>query len=256
MSDVAPDVEPEVPGNRSPTVRSSGAQISGAQSPTAQSPTAQSPTAKSTGGVRRRRILDAAIDIFAHKGFEGATWRTIAARAGVTQGLIRFYFVDKEGLWKAAYESARERRMADTPPDVVVKNRRADPEDVKRWLRGYARHVARFPQEARMLVHDSRVQDGAATSRLQWAADAFIREDQAAFVRAVRDLKAVGWFRGIAPEEILYLMSGAAQYRFLVPGECLAVRGEDTRAAEVVEQHVEAVVALFMAHAPAEQGAE
>ena len=225
-----------------------------AESPEERSPEAKSPEAKSTGGVRRRRILDAAIDIFAHKGFEGATWRAIAARADVTQGLIRFYFTDKDGLWKAAYASARERRMADMPPDVVVEDGPngpgADPEDVKRWLRGYARHVARFPQESRMLVHDSRVQDGAATSRLQWAADAFIREDQAAFVRAVGDLKAVGWFRDLAPEDVLHLMSGAAQYRFLVPGERLAVSGEDTRAPEVVERHVEAVVALFMAHAP------
>ena len=204
---------------------------------------------RSDHGVRRRRILEAALDAFAHKGFDGATWRSIAEDAGVTQGLIRFYFKDKEGLWKAAFTLAHDRRIADMPPRAV-RDGRADPNDVAKWLRGFARHVAQQPQEARMMVHDSRVRDGAATARLRWAAREYIRADHAEFIEAVEELKAIGWFDGIPGDDLLYMMSGAAQYRFLVPGERLAVAQEDTRDPNVIARHVESVVRLFMAHAP------
>lgn len=205
-----------------------------------------------TTGVRRLRILQAAIDIFAHKGFEGATWRQIADAANVTQGLIRFYFETKDGLWRAAYSHARARRMAAMPPHAV-RDGQASRADVERWLRGYATHVAEHPEESRMLVHDSRASGGQASARLQWAADTYIRDDHRAFTDAVRELKALGWFIGLEPGEVLYLMSGAAQYRFLVPGERLAIAGEDTRDPDTIARHVDAVVTLFMAHAPAEK---
>lgn len=204
---------------------------------------------RSNNGVRRRRILEAALGAFAHKGFDGATWRSIAEDAGVTQGLIRFYFKDKAGLWKAAFTLAHDRRIGDMPPRAV-RDGQADPQDVAQWLRGFARHVANHPEEARMMVHDSRVRDGAATERLTWAAQIYIRADHAEFIEAVEELKAIGWFDGIPADDLLYMMSGAAQYRFLVPGERLAVAEEDTRDPAVIDRHVESLVRLFMAHAP------
>lgn len=56
------------------------------------------------GVDRRQQILEAALDVFAEEGFEGATTKEIAARADVTQGLIYFYFPSKEELFLAAYE--------------------------------------------------------------------------------------------------------------------------------------------------------
>lgn len=56
------------------------------------------------GVDRRQQILEAALDIFADEGFEGATTKAIAARAGVTPGLIYFYFPSKEELFCAAFE--------------------------------------------------------------------------------------------------------------------------------------------------------
>lgn len=56
------------------------------------------------GADRRQQILDAALDVFANEGFEGATTKAIAARADVTHGLIYFYFPSKEDLFTAACE--------------------------------------------------------------------------------------------------------------------------------------------------------
>ena len=47
---------------------------------------------------RRERLLDAALEVFLERGYAGATVRTIAHRAGVTEGLIYHYFSGKREL--------------------------------------------------------------------------------------------------------------------------------------------------------------
>ena len=47
---------------------------------------------------RRERLLDAALQVFAEKGTDGASVKDIAAAAGVTQGLLYHYFEGKDAL--------------------------------------------------------------------------------------------------------------------------------------------------------------
>lgn len=58
---------------------------------------------------RRDQLVAAALEIIAEKGPDAATVRTIAERAGVTQGLIRHYFTSKGDLTRAAYQSHMQR---------------------------------------------------------------------------------------------------------------------------------------------------
>lgn len=50
------------------------------------------------GQTQRERILDAAMRVFARKGFKGASVREIAAEAGVTTGAIYYHYADKDDL--------------------------------------------------------------------------------------------------------------------------------------------------------------
>jgi TetR/AcrR family transcriptional regulator, transcriptional repressor of bet genes len=54
---------------------------------------------------RRNALIAATQDLVAEGGPEAATVRAIAARAGVTPGLIRHYFQSKDELTRAAYRS-------------------------------------------------------------------------------------------------------------------------------------------------------
>ncbi|MCX7096493.1 MAG: CerR family C-terminal domain-containing protein [Methylococcales bacterium] len=51
----------------------------------------------------RRCLVLAALRVFAEKGFEGATTRTICELAGANISAIRYYFGDKAGLYRAAF---------------------------------------------------------------------------------------------------------------------------------------------------------
>lgn len=74
------------------------------------------------GSDSRKRILAAAVEEFGERGYEGATIRSIAARAGVDSALVHHYFGAKADLFAEA---------AGVPlrPDVVVPRILAGPRD-------------------------------------------------------------------------------------------------------------------------------
>ena len=62
-------------------------------------------------GGKRRRILDAAVEVFAERGFYGAQVPEIALRAGVGVGTIYRNFDDKLALVNAVYAECKTRFM-------------------------------------------------------------------------------------------------------------------------------------------------
>lgn len=58
---------------------------------------------------RRALIAQASADIIAEHGLEQATMREIAARAGVSKGIVEHYFANKEDVIGAALEWANQR---------------------------------------------------------------------------------------------------------------------------------------------------
>ena len=55
--------------------------------------------------AKLQAILDAALDVFAEKGFADARLDDVAARAGVAKGTIYLYFASKEALFEALIHS-------------------------------------------------------------------------------------------------------------------------------------------------------
>jgi AcrR family transcriptional regulator len=62
------------------------------------------PTRRQQKEERREQILDAALSVFAQKGFSGSSMRDIAREVGVTEGLLYHYFESKEQLLNACWK--------------------------------------------------------------------------------------------------------------------------------------------------------
>jgi len=78
---------------------------------------------------RREQIIDAAMRVFAEKGFGKATNKDIAREAGITPGLIYYYFESKEALLKAIIETrspvqvitSLSTQVLELPPQVFLR---------------------------------------------------------------------------------------------------------------------------------------
>jgi AcrR family transcriptional regulator len=58
--------------------------------------------------LTRNRILKSAIELFISSGFEKATMREIAKKAGISPGAIYYYFESKEHVVQAFYDSTQK----------------------------------------------------------------------------------------------------------------------------------------------------
>lgn len=65
------------------------------------------------GAESRRRIMDAAEELFAERGFDRTSFVDIAERSGISRGSIPWHFENKDGLLIAVFERAVERHVPD-----------------------------------------------------------------------------------------------------------------------------------------------
>ncbi|MFH1033688.1 MAG: TetR/AcrR family transcriptional regulator [Pseudomonadota bacterium] len=73
---------------------------------------AQHELVKATEGAVRGRLLQAAGELFAQKGYAATTVREIVAAAGVTKPVLYYYFGSKEGLYLELMESTSASLLA------------------------------------------------------------------------------------------------------------------------------------------------
>lgn len=70
------------------------------------------------GDETRHRIIEAAVELFGEHGFDGASTRDIATRAGVNAPALQYYFENKEGLYRACVEALAEDTMKTVGPAI------------------------------------------------------------------------------------------------------------------------------------------
>jgi TetR/AcrR family transcriptional regulator len=84
---------------------------------------ARAPTrAVSRQAARRQRVVQAAMEQFASRGYEDSRAEAIAAAAGVSKGAVFAYFGSKAGLFLAAYKAAAGSfsKYLDAPAGVLA----------------------------------------------------------------------------------------------------------------------------------------
>jgi AcrR family transcriptional regulator len=96
--------------------------------------------------ARRQQLLDAAVAIFARKGYRGAAISDIIAQADVARGTFYLYFDSKEEIFLAIVDDFHDRirRMLDEPDPpmrLAEHNGRAVLQrSFRRWLLFFAAH--------------------------------------------------------------------------------------------------------------------
>ena len=184
----------------------------------------------------RERILDAALQTFAEKGFDGATTRQIASRANVPLGLLRYYFGDKLKLWQAAVDRATfEPRSTAEANDPVA--------GIRAGIRAHIQFVAKNPEFVR-LMHDEGKRRGP---RMRWLVDRHVKPLFEQLLPVISQLQGCGRLpKDIAPLHFSYALIGAIDVIFHQAEECRRVTGIDPTDPAVVEAHSRAVEFMLL----------
>jgi len=189
----------------------------------------------------RDGLVEAALHEFAEKGFGGASTHAIAARAGVAQSAVPYHFKTKDALWKAAadrlfgtlQEQFQARLVGLEGVDVRTRTRLL--------LRDFVFFAAAHPE-----LHRFMIQEGTGPSeRLEWLVETHIRPTLDFVGGQIADLEAAGAPMRGRPGHLLYMMVGAASTPYALAPEFELLTGEDPFAKEMVDAHVDTVLALF-----------
>jgi len=119
-------------------------------------------------GPVQETILEAALEAFAQRGYDGVSVRELNRQIGVSHNLVHHYFGSKEALWRAAIDFGLGRaneawRLEDLGP-------LSDLEKMKVGLRRFLEVVARTPAIQRIMQQEGAV----GGPRLDYIAERYV----------------------------------------------------------------------------------
>lgn len=97
--------------------------------------------------------MDAAIELFAEKGFEGSSIRDLAASAGVNVAMVNYYFGSKDKLFEAIveYKASFMRGKLD---EIVADNTLNELEKMDKVIESYVQKILTQPSFHRILYQE------------------------------------------------------------------------------------------------------
>lgn len=103
---------------------------------------------------KRARILDAAVKIFADRGFHSATVAEIAREAGVADGTIYLYFKSKDDVLLRLFEEKMAAILAEARTALSAET--SAPARLRRFIQLHFSLVERNPELASVLIVELR----------------------------------------------------------------------------------------------------
>ena len=195
----------------------------------------------------RKRILDAALQSFAEKGFDGATTRQIAGRANVPLGLLRYYFGDKLKLWQASVDQAFGELRSGLDATTFMPRSAAEDRDpvsaIRAGIRAHVHFVAKNPEFVR-LMHEEGKRRGP---RMRWLVDRHVTPLFERLVPVIAHLQELDRLpKDIAPLHFAYALIGSIDVIFHQAEECRRVTGVDPTDPAVIDAHSRAVEFMLL----------
>ena len=194
------------------------------------------------GGETRERILRAALASFSEAGFDGAKMRNIAARAGVTLGLLQYHFGSKLTLWKAAVDRAFAE--LELQLQAVLSDPGADlRERLRMVIRAQVRFVGANPEFVR-LMHEEGKRRGP---RMRWLVDRHAKPMFDHLMPLMQQAQQAGLVPAdVALIHFAYTLIGAIDLIFHQAEECKRLTGIDPTDPDEIAAHARAVEHLFL----------
>lgn len=188
----------------------------------------------------RNEIRDAALGLFAERGFDATSIGEIAKAAGVPKANVLYYFADKAELWKEAID--RHWAQVDAfYEEHLPKDTAPDRDALRRFLLVYFEACCRFPPYVQIM----NLEGHSATWRNDWLAQKHLKRH----IDAAHPLFTALMDAGVVKKQDMLvfqtLLTGGGQ---LLIGQFqlwLEATGEDPRDPQFRENYADAIISLI-----------
>ncbi len=113
-------------------------------------------------GETEKKILEAALNLFAEKGYSGATTRVIAEKAGVSELTLFRKFKTKKNLFDTLISQNLEKMKKDFESILVDKKFNSNSEFLETFIRNYIESIEENFEVFFLVINDNTGQFGQA----------------------------------------------------------------------------------------------
>lgn len=188
----------------------------------------------------QNKILAAALDCFATKGFNSTTLRDIADAADTTHGLVRHHFGSKDLLWRECVSSALARAQRLQLP--VLKNVTDDNvlESFKKVVRELIRHSAENPEMWRLIMFEALKDSDRLTHLLE-----IILPLHKSIDPLFNRVQAQGYFKNYSNDDFFLLLVSLGAIPFATSAFSSKVFGKNILSKNNRKKHEDMVINLL-----------
>lgn len=192
-------------------------------------------------GGGRERILEAALEQFAGRGFEAVSTSDIARQARTSQSVVLYHFGTKENLWQEAMRLLFSRVDPRQPADAGSEAR-SPLERLKDLLRRFVLVSARHPELGQVIFREG----AAGGERLDWLLRELAGTTYAHFAETLETAARAGLIRPHDPMQLTLMLHGAGATLFNLPALSRALLGRSPFDEDVVHRQAEMVTQILL----------
>ena len=180
---------------------------------------------------RKEAILNAAEQLFSETGYDSASTRAIAAKAGVNMAMLNYYFGSKDGLYKALLE----RRLISTEDPDPKEQQESCAEELGRWIDAYIENLLSDIPFQKLISRELSLQQRSDMTDL--ITDGLVR-NAASLKRILFDGVKKGDFRETDLEMTIVSVLGTGYYIVNSTHIASKIIGRDLRNPEIMQNDV------------------
>ncbi len=177
----------------------------------------------------------AALDVFAHNGFEKASIVEIAKAAQVAKPLVHYHFATKEELWQSAVSHAQAALMAEALQFQVILSRSDPMQSLALLANKMVEFAANHPQLVRIVVDET----GKGGTRSEWLLENFLMPSYALCQTLIDNLSKDLKLGAAKPQaaHVVPVVLGVMNFPFLEAEIIRRAYGKDVYAKAYVKRH-------------------
>lgn len=188
----------------------------------------------------RQNLIAAGLHEFAAHGYEPATLKAIAKKAGVTVPVLKYHFPSKDELWRASAEKVFGEFLTtfgtvfETTAGLTARVR------AEALITEAVVFFAQHPEFHRFMTGDAR------SERAAWLAATHLKPLHRVFDSVMADLDSNLGEDVPDRTHLFYMFVGAAASPYALADEYQQANGASPYDAEAVNQHAESMILTFL----------